>query len=93
MSAAFPTSSSHITLAPVVPTRVNSGLQYLAGQVARGSELHLLMKGTRSVTGTCGLENNMHFPKGQFDNGRELENGLCHYEMDETNDEMRLSNN
>lgn len=50
------------------------------------------MKGTRSVTGTCKLEHNMQFSKGQLTPGTTLANGLCYYGISETNDEMVLVN-
>lgn len=78
--------------------RVDGNCNYLAGEVARGSQFHLLIKGTRGLIGTCGLTKHLatwaagtlwtKYPEEQM----QLRNGLCVYDIERGAKFLRITN-
>ena len=72
---------------------------YLAGSVARFSELHLLVRGTTTVIGTCGLVPHLKMNKGTISGSwlgtreaHRLKNGLCVYDTREETQYLKITN-
>lgn len=96
--ASSPQANKHPLHSPLA-NGAGGDCHYMAGSVARFSELHLQMRGTLTIVGTCGLADHIKMNRGSSSGGwwdtierQKLRNGLCYYDTPHETEYLRITN-